>query len=62
MRAHGGYDKRHLQDWMNLFWFIMNGPKDKFDKVKIFIERAINTRKRVKYRDAMKKNHDTIEI
>lgn len=53
MREHGGYDRRHLQDWMNLFWFIMNGPEDKFDKVKLFIERAIRIRKRVKYRDVI---------
>lgn len=56
MRNHGGYERRHLQDWLNLFWFIMNGPEDKFDKVKIFLERAIRTRKRVKYRDALSKD------
>lgn len=53
MREHGGYDRRHLQDWMNLFWFILNDPEDKFDKVKLFIERAIRIRKRVKYRDVI---------
>ena len=53
MRNHGGYDRHHLQDWLNLFWFIMNGPKDKFDKVKLFIEKAIHIRKRVKYRDVI---------
>ena len=55
MMAHGGYDRANIQDWLNLFWFIMNGPKDKYDKVKIFLERAILTRKRVKYRDVMTK-------
>lgn len=53
MKNHGGYERRHLQDWMNLFWFIMNGSEDKFDKVKKFLELAIKTRKRVKYRDAL---------
>ena len=33
----------------------MNEPKDKFDKVKIFLERAIKLRMRVKYRDVMLK-------
>lgn len=37
MREHGGYDREYLQDWMNLFWFIMNEPKDKYDKVLKFI-------------------------
>lgn len=53
MMAHGGYNRSNIQDWLNLFWFIMNGPKDKYDKIKKFIERAISIRKRVKFRDAM---------
>lgn len=55
MRAHGEYDRDNLQDWMNLFWFIMNGPKDKYEKVRLFIELAISSPKRVKFRDAMGK-------
>ena len=55
MMAHGGYDRSNIQDWLNLFWFIMNDPKDKYDKVKTFIERAILVRKRIKYRDVMSK-------
>ena len=31
IRNHGDYDREHLQDWLNLFWFIMNEPKDKYD-------------------------------
>lgn len=53
MREHGGYDREYLQDWMNLFWFIMNEPKDKYDKVLKFIRLAIISPKRVKYRDVM---------
>lgn len=55
MRMHGSYDRDNLQDWMNLFYFIMNKPYDKYDKVLNFIELAINSPKRVKYRDAMTK-------
>lgn len=55
IRNHGGYDREHLQDWMNLFWFIVNEPKDKYDKVLKFIELAINSPKRVKYREVMSK-------
>lgn len=55
IRSHGGYDREHLQDWMNLFWFIVNEPKDKYDKVLKFIELAINSPKRMKYREVMSK-------
>ena len=41
---------------MNLFWFIVNEPKDKYDKVLKFIELAIDSPKRVKYRDVMSKS------
>lgn len=56
MKEHGGYDREHLQDWMNLFWFIMNEPKDRYDKVLKFIRLAIISPKRVKYREVMPKN------
>lgn len=55
MREHGGFDREHLQDWLNLFWFIQNGPKDRYDKVLSFIKLAIMEPKRVKYRDVMSK-------
>lgn len=58
MRARGGYDRENLQDWMNLFWFIMNEPKDRYDKVLKFIKMAIMSPKRVKYRYALSKRHD----
>lgn len=58
MRAHGGYDREHLQDWMNLFWFIMNDPQDKYDKVLKFIKIAVMSPQRVKYRDVMSKQLD----
>lgn len=57
IKSHGGYDREHLQDWLNLFWFIVNDPKDKYDKVLKFIELAINSPKRVKYRDVMSKKY-----
>lgn len=57
IRNHGAYDREHLQDWLNLFWFIMNEPKDKYDKVLKFIEMAVLSPKRVRYRDAMSSKH-----
>lgn len=54
MKQHGSYNRDNLQDWMNLLWFILNKPNDKYAKVLKFIELAINSPKRVKYREAMK--------
>ena len=57
IRNHGAYDREHLQDWLNLFWSIMNEPKDKYDKVLKFIELTILSPKKVRYRDAMSYKH-----
>ena len=57
IRNHGSYDREHLQDWLNLFWSIMNEPKDKYDKVLKFIELTILSPKKVRYRDAMSSKH-----
>ena len=54
MIQHGSYNRDNLQDWMNLLWLILNEPYDKYAKVLRFIELAINSPTRVKYRDAMK--------
>lgn len=56
IRAHGGYNRDNLQDWANLFWFITNKPRDRYDKVLKFIELAVLSPKRVKYRDVMSSN------
>lgn len=54
MKQHGSYNRDNLQDWMNLLWFILNDPSNKYAKVLKFIEIAINSPKRVKYREAMR--------
>lgn len=55
MKAHGGYDRDNLQDWMNLVWFILSKPDNRYEKVEKFIEIALDSPKRVKFRDVMKK-------
>lgn len=55
MKAHGGYDRDNLQDWMNLVWFIMSKPDNRYEKIDKFINLALNSPKRVKFRDAMKR-------
>lgn len=55
MKAHGGYDRDNLQDWMNLICFILMKPDDRFEKIEKFIQLAEISPKRVKYREVMKK-------
>ena len=47
MKQHGSYNREQLQDWMNLIWFILNPPNDKYAKVLKFIEIVIMAPKRV---------------
>lgn len=55
MKSHGGYDRDNLQDWMNLIWFILSEPNNRYEKIDKFINLALNSQLRVKFRDAMKR-------
>lgn len=55
MRAHGGYNRENLQDWMNLISFILSEPTYRYEKIDIFINMALNSPCVVKYRDVMSK-------
>ena len=55
MREHGGFDRDDLQDWMNLIWFIMSPPRNRYEKVKKFIDMALSSPLKVRYRDVMSK-------
>ena len=57
MRAHGGYNRDNLQDFMNLISFILNDPKDRYEKIDLFINMALSSPIRVRYRDVMSKKH-----
>lgn len=51
LRAHEPFGRDRLQDWLNLFAFIWNPPDSRYDKVALFIDMAVSTRRRVRYRD-----------
>lgn len=57
MKSHGSYDRNELQDWMNLFAFIINPPFDRRKKAVILLKLIINTRERIKTRDEKLKKH-----
>lgn len=51
LKAHSGFDRDDLQNYINLYCFISNPPDDKLEKVKIILERAIHITKSLRYRD-----------
>lgn len=55
MKAHGGYDRENLQSWMNLVWFILSKPYNRYEKIEKFINLALISPKKVKFRDVMMK-------
>ena len=61
MREHGGFSRDDLQDWMNLIWFIMNPPHNRYEKVKKFIDMALSSPLKVRYRDVMSKKSNEID-
>ena len=51
LNAHSGFIRNDLQDYLNLFAFIMNPPNDKHEKVEKFMNQALNCRITRRYRD-----------
>ena len=52
--AHSGFKRDHLQDFLNLFTFIMNPPSEKLEKIKFLLNRSFQVHKTLKYRDFYK--------
>lgn len=51
LQSHTGFDRDYLQDYLNLFAFIVNPPKTKPEKVRNFMEMAITRKIVLRYRD-----------
>ena len=49
--AHTSFNRDKLQDYLNLFAFVMNPPSNHLEKVEIILELAIKTRIFLRYRD-----------
>ncbi len=50
LRAHSGFSRDDIQDYLNLFSFIMSAPKNKHEKVEKFIERVFEKTVLLRYR------------
>lgn len=51
LNAHSGFNRDDLQDYLNLFTYIMNPPEDPFEKVDFLLNVAIHSDILLKYRD-----------
>jgi len=51
LKAHSGFIRDDMQDYLNLYCFIMNPPNDKHLKVENFMNQAFNCRIVHRYRD-----------
>ena len=62
LRSHGGFDREHLQDYLNLFCFIHNPPRNKLEKINYLLEYYYMLPAHLKYRDFYKKKEETRQI
>lgn len=51
LHAHNSFNRDSMQGYLNLFSFAMNPPFDHLEKVDILLNRALLTRKTLRYRD-----------
>lgn len=58
LNSHRGFNRKYLQDYLNLYSFIHNPPYNRLEKVEYLIECAVYSAKSIKYRDLMSKKSD----
>ena len=56
LKSHAGFNREELQDYLNLFCFIMNEGNDPLEKVKKMLLLLIKKQERIKYREYFKKS------
>jgi len=55
MKTHGGFTREEIQDWMNLAWFLLSKPENRYEKVDKFMNMAAKCSQNVKYRQVFKR-------
>lgn len=55
LNAHSGFDREHLQDYLNLYCFMHSGSEDKLEKIEKILQIALNFEGQLKYRALFKK-------
>lgn len=51
LKSHPGFNRADLQDYLNLFCFIVNPPNNKLEKIEKLLSSALNSAKSLKYRE-----------
>lgn len=54
LNMHSGFDRKNLQDYLNLYCFMNSNVKDKLEKVNDLLLLALTTKVNLKYRDFSK--------
>lgn len=54
--SHSGFDRSQIQDYLNLYSFILNPPFDKLEKVDILLNLAFQNPKLLRYRNQFRIN------
>ena len=57
LNSHRGFSRDYLQDYLNLYAFIINPPYERLEKIEYLIIRGLSDLKTVKYRTVMSKKH-----
>lgn len=55
LNSHPGFNRDELQDYLNLFVFMMNPPHNKLEKVRLLLDLALNSHKSITFREYYKK-------
>jgi len=56
LKAHSGFNRDELDDYLNLFVFITNPPMDKLEKIDILLNLAFQSAVSLKYREYFSRN------
>ena len=51
LNSHGGFDRKYIQDYLNLFAFVSNPPVEMLEKVELVINLAFRNPKLLRYRE-----------
>lgn len=54
LNTHSGFDRKDLQDYLNLYCFMNSGHKNKLEKIEELLNLALSTDTTLKYRDFFK--------
>lgn len=59
LNAHSGFNRKHIQDYLNLFTFVRNPPYDPLEKIEKLLNLAFLKPKMLRYRDQFHSNPET---